>query len=70
MAHTCGEGYAEWERKKDFHDWRELVYLAIEKNDYEYLIELITDGLNEGYPIPDVSDPVAASIICILANKY
>ena len=63
---TQGQNVADWERKKDEkdeRDWQDLVEGAIEKKDYEYLIELIVDGRREGYEMPDVSDPIAISII-------
>ncbi len=63
---TQGQNVAEWERKKDEkdeRDWQNLVEGAIDREDYLWLEELIIDGLREGYEIPDVSDPVAQSII-------
>ena len=63
---TQGQNVAEWERKKDEkdeRDWQDLVEGAIDKKDYEYLVELIIDGRREDYEMPDVSDPVAQSII-------
>lgn len=65
---TCGENVAKWEREKDEHDWNDQVNRAIDRMDYDYLIELIHDGMDEGYSMPDVSDPVAESIIRKITN--
>lgn len=60
---TCGENMAKFEREKDERDWRDLVYRTIDKMDYDYLIELIYQGVDEDFSILDVSDPTAKSII-------
>lgn len=63
---TQGQNLAEWERKKDEKDekdWRFLIEGVIKQKDYEYLIELVLDGMREDYEMPETDDPIAQSII-------
>ena len=69
MAGTCGEYMAKWEREKDERDWNDRVNRAIDRMDYDYLIELIYEGKDDGYSMPDVSDPIAESIIRKIMNE-
>ena len=69
MAGTCGEDMAKWEREKDERDWNDRVNRAIDRMDYNYLIELIYEGKDDGYSMPDVSDPIAESIIRKIMNE-
>ena len=67
---TCGQSMAKWEREKDERDWQDLVFRVIDRMDYDYLIELIYQGKEEGYSMPFVTDPAARAIIIeITTNK-
>ena len=53
---TYGMRMACWEDEKDRHDWVAAFNRAVESRDYKLVEELISDGIENGYTFPSVTD--------------
>ena len=60
---TYGERMRDWEDGKDERAWYNNFKKALEEANYEYLEQLVEEGIRYEYSFPSIVDPVVLEII-------
>lgn len=68
-GHTYGENMARWERENDERQWRYSLVNALHNRNFDYIKELVVEGINEDYDFPIIADPEVQAIIDSYRNN-